>query len=108
LLGKVSFEEQFQIRVEFEEPGVKELGSGLSDWGDLPEAILNEFDLFICHDDVLLIYCGRAPARLNSRLLRRKSFVVCVITDLKKSKTLPMWVGEDLLSIRRVLLPQRR
>ena len=31
LLAKISFEEQFQIRVEFEESCVEELGGGLSD-----------------------------------------------------------------------------
>jgi hypothetical protein len=40
LLAKISFEEQFKIRVEFEEPCVEELGGGLSDRGDLPEANL--------------------------------------------------------------------
>jgi hypothetical protein len=55
LLGKISLEEQFQIRVEFEESCVEELGRGLGDRGDLPEAILHEFDLFIRHADVLLI-----------------------------------------------------
>jgi hypothetical protein len=41
LLAKISFEEQFQIRVEFEESCVEELGGSLSDRGDLPEAILH-------------------------------------------------------------------
>ena len=33
LLAKISFEEQFYIRVEFEESCVEELGGGLSDRG---------------------------------------------------------------------------
>jgi hypothetical protein len=41
LLAKISFEEQFQIWVEFEESCVEELGGGLGDRGDLPKAILH-------------------------------------------------------------------
>jgi hypothetical protein len=41
LLAQISFEEQFQIRVEFEESRVEELGSGFSDRGDLLETILH-------------------------------------------------------------------